>query len=159
MTAMTLDGRMDKTIAFDMCSSCQSFWFDKYESLALANASAQYLITLIQQSLTSGKATTSENLRCPRCFDNLVWTNDIQNDERFAYWRCPRDHGRIIGFLDFLREKNFIHALTPLEIKELRQKIQVLNCKNCGAAIDLAKDSSCPHCGSPISIVDMKLGS
>src|SRR6185436_13659922 len=90
MTGMTLEGRMDKTIAFDMCSTCQAFWFDKYESLALANASAQYLVTLIQQASPSAKAATSETLHCPRCFETLVWTHDIQNDEKFRYWRCPR---------------------------------------------------------------------
>ena len=150
---------MGKILPIEMCRPCQSFWFDKYESLALANGSTQYLLTLIQGSLNTAKTTTSENLRCPRCSTRLVWTHDIQNDEKFAYWRCPQEHGRFIGFVDFLREKNYIHALTPLEIKELRQKIQVLNCKNCGAAIDLAKDSACPHCGSPISVVDMKLPS
>jgi hypothetical protein len=156
MAAMKLEGRMGKTIDIDLCSACQTFWFDKYESLALSNASSQRLIALIQESAAAAKAGPSHAMRCPRCSVPLVWTHDIQNDEKFCYWRCTKDHGRLIGFIDFLREKNFIHALTPIEINALRQMVQVVNCKNCGAAMDLARDSACRHCGSPISIVDMK---
>ena len=61
-----------------------------------------------------------------------------------------------MGFLDFLREKNFIRQLSPQQIHELRQNIQIVNCSNCGAAIDLAAGSTCAHCGSPISMLDMK---
>jgi hypothetical protein len=31
-----------------------------------------------------------------------------------------------------------------------------LNCSNCGAPIDLARETACGHCGSPVSMLDMK---
>ena len=33
--------------------------------------------------------------------------------------------------------------------------MQTVNCSNCGAAIDLARDSSCSHCGTPLSMLDL----
>jgi endogenous inhibitor of DNA gyrase (YacG/DUF329 family) len=75
---------------------------------------------------------------------------------RFTYWQCPNQHGHFIGFVEFLKEKNFIRALSPQEIKELREKVQTVNCANCGAAIDLASGSACPYCHSPISMLDLK---
>src|SRR6202022_3591080 len=47
-----------------------------------------------------------------------------------------------------------IRPLSPQQITELRKKIQMINCSNCGAPIDLTKDSACPHCGSPLSMLD-----
>src|SRR6185503_14006306 len=55
----------------------------------------------------------------------------------------------------FLREKNFIRPLSPQQIEELKQKVQMVNCSNCGAPIDLMSASTCSHCGSPISIMDI----
>lgn len=57
---------------------------------------------------------------------------------------------------DFLKEKDFIRPLTPAQIAELRESLQVVNCSNCGAPIDLAKASDCGHCGSPLSMLDMQ---
>ena len=42
------------------------------------------------------------------------------------------------------------------QIAELRQNVQILNCSNCAAPIDLVKQSTCPHCGWPLSMIDMK---
>jgi hypothetical protein len=49
-----------------------------------------------------------------------------------------------------------VRPLTPKQIAELRQNVQILNCSNCAAPIDLVKQSACPHCGSPLSMIDMK---
>jgi hypothetical protein len=46
--------------------------------------------------------------------------------------------------------------LTPQQIAELRQNVQTVNCSNCGGPIDLARESVCPHCGSALSMLDMK---
>jgi hypothetical protein len=53
---------------------------------------------------------------------------------------------RPVGAFDFLREKNFIRPLTPEQIAELRRNIQIVNCSNCGAPIDLARGAACGHC-------------
>ena len=75
---------------------------------------------------------------------------------RFSYWGCAGGHGRFIGFFDFLKEKNFIHALSPQEIQQLRENVQTVHCCNCGASIDLQIHSACPYCHSAISMLDMK---
>jgi hypothetical protein len=75
---------------------------------------------------------------------------------RFVYWQCPNQHGHFIGFFEFLKEKNFIHPLSPAEIQHLRESVQTVNCSSCGAAIDLRATSACPFCHSPIAILDLK---
>jgi hypothetical protein len=81
---------------------------------------------------------------------------DLQRSTRFQYRQCPQKHGRFISFFDFLREKNFIRPLTPGQIADLRRHLQAVNCSNCGATIDLGKGSVCAHCGSAISMLDLK---
>ena len=94
-------------------------------------------------------------MRCPRCQGRLLLTHDIQRTTPFQYWRCDGGHGRLMTYIDFLREKDFVKPLTPQQLDELRQNIQTINCSNCGAAIDLAKDSLCAHCGSAVSMLDL----
>ena len=45
------------------------------------------------------------------------------------------------------------------QIEELRRNVQVVNCSNCGAPVDLTNGSSCAHCGSPLSMLDLKQAS
>ena len=80
----------------------------------------------------------------------------MQRTTRFEYLSCPHGHGRFTTFFDFLREKNFIRALTAEQISELRRNIQIVNCSNCGASVDLAQRSACGHCGTPLSMLDMQ---
>jgi Zn-finger nucleic acid-binding protein len=155
MTSMTLETHLTAPVEIDACSQCQAFWFDKYEDLKLSAASTLKLMKLIGENSSPARPPLAEKLRCPRCASGLLLTHDLQRNTKFSYWRCE-EHGRFIGFLDFLREKNFIRTLSPQEIEELREKVQTVNCSNCGAAINLASDSVCAHCGSPISILDMK---
>jgi hypothetical protein len=155
MTAMKLDAHLSAPVEIDVCTACQAFWFDKYESLKLSPASTLQLMKLIGEHSAPAIAFP-ETLNCPRCGESLRLTNDLQRSTRFTYWRCVREHGRFIRFFEFLREKNFIRQLSRREIDELRQNVQVLNCSNCGAPIDLAVASACAHCKSPVSILDMK---
>jgi Zn-finger nucleic acid-binding protein len=156
MEAMTLEAHLSPPVTIDLCRSCQAFWFDKYESLKLAAASTLKLLKLIGELPSSTKPAFSAKLQCPRCASELKLTHDLQRNTRFSYWRCPNDHGRFIGFFDFLKEKNFIRTLTGPEIQELRRNIQTVNCSNCGGPIDLGSSAACPHCGAPLSILDMK---
>jgi ssDNA-binding Zn-finger/Zn-ribbon topoisomerase 1 len=154
MTSMTLEGHLTAPINIDVCTACQAFWFDKYESLKLAPGSTLKLIKLIGEQSSKAKPPLSKNLRCPRCSAILRMTHDMQRNTKFAYWRCDSEHGRFIGFFDFLKEKNFIRPLSTQQIEELRKNVQTVNCSNCGAAIDLATTSVCAHCGSPLSMLD-----
>jgi hypothetical protein len=156
MAALTLDAHLSAPVVIDLCTGCQAFWFDKYESLKLSPGSTLKLMKFIGEHSAPGKELLAGQLRCPRCSGPLRLTNDLQRNTRFSYWRCANEHGKFIRFFEFLREKNFIRSLSPQQLDELRQNIQTLNCSNCGAPIDLAAASACSHCGSPISMLDMK---
>jgi len=155
---MTLEANVTAPVDIDICADCQAFWFDKYESLKLAPASTLKLMKFIGEHTSRSKAVNADQLRCPRCTAPLKVTTDMQRDTKFNYWRCPQEHGRFIRFYDFLREKNFIRALSAKEINDLRQKMDTINCSNCGAPVDLEAHTVCAHCGSPISMLDMKQG-
>jgi Zn-finger nucleic acid-binding protein len=155
MTPLSLEGRQGTTVDIDMCADCRGFWFDRYESLRLSPGATLKLFTIMAAPGSAGRPQP-QTMRCPRCSARLALTHDMQHTTRFQYWQCPQVHGRFITFLDFLREKDFIRPLTPAQIAELRQNVQTVNCSNCGGPIDLAKASVCPHCGSALSMLDMK---
>jgi hypothetical protein len=155
MTPLSLEGRQSTTVDIDLCAVCRGFWFDRYESLRLSPGATLKLFTLMAEPGSAG-GPQPQTMWCPRCRARLALTHDMQHTTRFQYWQCPQNHGRFITFLDFLREKDFIRPLTPAQIAELRQNVQTVNCSNCGGPIDLAKASVCPHCGSALSMLDMK---
>jgi len=156
MTAQTLDGHLGTEVQIDFCGGCQIFWFDHLESLRLAPAATLGLFRMISDSARTAPRALHEPLACPRCDLRLLLTNDRQRNTPFKYWRCGREHGRLISFFDFLREKDFIRPLSPQQLGELRQNLQTINCSNCGAPIDIVHSSECAHCGTPVSMLDVK---
>lgn len=156
MAAQTLDGHLGRNVEVDVCTGCQAFWFDRSENLQLSPASTLKLFTLIGDTPSHRRASIAAVLKCPRCHSRLLNTHDMQRNTPFKYWKCPHEHGRLITFFDFLREKDFIRPLSALQIDELRRNVQTLNCSNCGGSIDLTRGSSCAHCGSPLSMLDLK---
>ena len=154
MTTMTLDGRLGTKVEIEVCTACRAFWFDEFESLRLAPGSILKLFELTGDHAAG--APIAHSLACPRCLSTLGLAHDMQNTTRFEYWRCERDHGRFITFLNFLREKDFVHPPSPRQLAELRANIRTINCSNCGGPIDLAQETVCPHCGSPLTILDVK---
>ena len=155
MDVRTLDGHGGTQVELDLCTPCRAFWFDKYENLRLSPGATLTLFTVIGDA-PARQTPLAEHLHCPRCQSRLRATHDVQRATRFRYWRCERGHGRFITFFDFLREKDFIRPLSTAQIAELRQQVRNVNCSNCGGAIDLAHGSTCPHCGSPLSMLDMQ---
>ena len=156
MTDWTLDGRVGTQVIVDVCTACQSFWFDQHQSLQLSPGSTLKLMKFIGEHSSTAKPTLSDVLRCTRCGGSLSLAHDLVHNTRFNYWVCANGHGKFIGFFDFLKEKNFIRTLSPQEIQELKQNVQSVNCSNCGASIDLQNNSVCPYCHSAISMLDMK---
>ncbi|MGE0865165.1 MAG: hypothetical protein AB7P34_14810 [Vicinamibacterales bacterium] len=156
MTAHTVEGQLGRPVTIDLCDPCQAIWFDPRESLQLTPGATLMLFRIIGEHIAKPHALESETAKCPRCRARLRRTQDMQRSTRFEYYRCPHDHGRLTTFFDFLKEKDFIRPLTPLQIAELRQNIQIVNCSNCGAPIDLARRTDCGHCGSPLSVLDMQ---
>jgi hypothetical protein len=156
MAARTLGGHLGVPVALDICFTCQAFWFDARESLQLTPGSTLELFRIIGEHAASAHHPAPSTARCPRCQLRLIPASDLQRATRFRYHRCPQRHGRFITFFDFLREKNFIRPLTGPQIEELRRHVAAVNCSNCGAPIDLAKRSTCGHCGSALSMLDLK---
>jgi hypothetical protein len=156
MAAKTLPTRLTTPVTVDLCVPCQVLWFDAHESLQLSAAAVLTLFRIIGEHSSPAAAKESASPACPRCGLHLILTTDQQRNTRFHYRRCARGDGRLITFVDFLREKDFIRPLTPQQIDELRQNVRMINCSNCGAPIDLTTSSACAHCGSPISMLDMK---
>lgn len=153
---MTLEGHQGKSVVIDRCTPCQAFWFDKWESLQLSPGSTLSLLQLIGEEKPGGPAAFAQEMRCPRCAVPLRPTQDMQRNTRFQYFRCNNEHGRFIRFFEFLREKDFIRALSPQQIAELRKHIRSVNCSNCGGPVDLDAGAACGHCGSPLSMLDME---
>jgi hypothetical protein len=156
MTHLALDGRVATTVDIDFCSACRAMWFDRFEELHLTPGATLKVFEMISEPAGRPTAALPAALHCPRCNARLLLTHDMQGSTRFQYWRCDSGHGRLITFVDFLREKDFVRALTSQQLDELRQNIQTINCSNCGAAIDLVKDTVCAHCGSAISILNLQ---
>jgi hypothetical protein len=156
MQEETFDGHLGRSVIIDICHTCQSFWFDARESVALTPASTLALFRVIGEKLTRPQRSNADLARCPRCKGRLRRTQDMQRTTRFEYLNCPNGHGRSISFFDFLREKDFVRPLTTQQIAELQQNVGSVNCANCGGPVDLSKGAACSHCGTPLSMLDMK---
>src|SRR5262245_9300938 len=155
MQEQTLDGRMARPVAIDICHGCQSFWFDSFESVKLTPGATLQLFKVIGEHAVRPQRTGVDLSKCPRCKAHLRRSHDMQRATRFEYLSCPHGHGRLTTFFDFLREKDFIRPLTPQQIAELRRNVQSVHCANCGAAVDLGVGAACAHCGSALSMLDM----
>jgi hypothetical protein len=160
MESEALDGRLGTTLAIDVCRPCQVIWFDSYEDLRLAPASTLKLFRIIAKQaeapVRGGAAGPAAAPACPRCGLRLLTTHDQQHVTKFEYLRCGREHGRLMTFVNFLLEKDFVHPLSTEQLEELRKRnIQVISCSTCGAPVDLTRGSTCAHCGAALSMVDI----
>jgi hypothetical protein len=155
MTALTLDGHLGTKVDLDLCAACQVIWFDHRESLRLSPGATLSLFRTIGERKQSSPPPLVDPLKCPRCELRLLVTNDRQRNTPFRYRRCAREHGRLITFFDFLREKDFVRPLSARQLAELRVNVQTINCSNCGAPIDLTHASACAHCSTPLSMLDL----
>ncbi len=154
MEARSFDRHLAGEVAVDLCFPCHLIWFDSAESLQLAPAGVLELFKQIHRHEKSERRPLGAQFGCPRCNGRLRRTEDMSKGGRFRYYRCANDHGRLTPFFDFLREKQFVRALTPGEIARVRAEIRQVQCSGCGAPIDLAQDTRCPHCAAPLSILD-----
>jgi hypothetical protein len=154
MKRLHLDGVLGGTVEVDVCTECRAFWFDPFETLQIAPASTLQLFRLIADSSRGTAPPLPAGMHCPRCDGRLGLSHDRQRNTPFEYWSCREGHGRFTRFNDFLKEKNFIQPLTPQQLHELRRNVRMINCSNCGAAVDLVRQSACSHCGSPLVMLD-----
>ena len=150
-----MDAHYGRTVSLDLCHACGAFWFDVGESLALTPAAILKIFVVIGERHGDRRPPLGPPT-CPRCRRGLALTSDMQRNVRFAYWRCPDDHGRFITFAEFLREKNFVRPLSGEELAQLRANVKMIHCSSCGAPIDLERASTCGYCRAPVSVLDSK---
>jgi hypothetical protein len=155
MRRLPLEGLYGTRLSIDLCTACQGFWFDGREHLQLSPSAILQLFEIIHDA-KGPKAPFPARLPCPRCGLRLSLTDDRQRATSFRYWRCARGHGRYITFFDFLREKDFVRELDSRQLAELKAHVRSVNCSNCGAPIDLARETVCSRCRTPLSMLDLE---
>jgi ribosomal protein S27AE len=124
MTEWTQSSNLGAQLTIDVCAPCQAFWFDQHTDLQLSPGSTLQLMKYIGEHSSSSKPALSQTLQCPRCGAGLTLAHNMARSVRFTYWQCPNQHGHFIGFFEFLKEKNFIHPLSPIEIQHLRESVR-----------------------------------
>ena len=153
MVTHRFERKLGGEVMLDLCFDCQGIWFDEYESLRLAPAGVVELFKRIHEHRDDQRLPLASPLRCPRCDERLIHSQDRVKSGLFNYQRCGQ-HGRFITFSQFMIEKGFVRQLTPVEIKEISVRIGVVHCTGCGAPVDIRKESACTHCRAPIAILD-----
>lgn len=155
MITQRFDARLAaRPIEIDTCRTCRLLWFDQWESTNLAPRGVLELFQYIGGATAQPAIALKSSFNCTRCRIRLDATRDIQRTTPFTYWRCSMGHGRLIGFNQFLREKNFIRTPSPPELARLRETIRQISCSQCGAPINLVTDNACSHCSAPIAMID-----
>jgi len=154
MQRASFERRLLGRVDLDLCFSCQSLWFDEHESLQLAPAGVIALFQLIHDHRDDLRQPLADLLRCPRCAERLIPSQDRVKSGLFNYLRCGQQHGRFTVFSQFMIEKGFVRQLTGSEINELKVRLGVIRCTGCGAPVDIRKESACSHCRAPIAILD-----
>ncbi len=138
----------------DLCDRCHALWFDAFESAQLAPAAILALFREVARAPDPSRRALPSSMRCPRCRSMLANTQDLRHDTRFGYWRCPKGHGRLTPFVQFLREKAFIRPLSQQELARLKEHVRSIRCSGCGASVELARDMVCRYCGVPVEALD-----
>lgn len=154
MEERTFTKALGGNVVIDLCHGCDGIWFDLHENLQLSPRGTLELFKAIHDQHRKQRAQLADAMACPRCSAALVHTHDLVRNTRFSYLACPENHGRFITFFQFLREKNFVHQLNPKELAELKAKVGVIHCSNCGAPVDLHTSMKCEHCQAAISVID-----
>jgi Zn-finger nucleic acid-binding protein len=140
-------------VELDLCFPCQGIWFDEYESLQLAPDGVIALFKLIHEHSHDQRLPLASPLRCPRCGERMIHSQDRVKSGMFNYMRCGQ-HGRFITFSQFMIEKGFVRQLNGAEINELKVRIGTIRCTGCGSPVDIRSESACSHCKAPIAILD-----
>ncbi|HEX3633565.1 MAG TPA: zf-TFIIB domain-containing protein [Casimicrobiaceae bacterium] len=141
-------------VALDFCFPCQLVWFDEHESTQLTPGGVIEVFKAFDAHRAPKRNPLPELLDCPRCNSRLALTHDLQRTTHFTYFRCEWGHGRLTPFVQFLLEKNFVRPLSGSELATLKDRVRTVQCSNCGAPIDLQRDTACPYCRSPLAILD-----
>lgn len=154
MTEHRLDGHYGRTVLIDLCGGCNGLWFDAMESHQLTPGATLRLFQQMGRAVSEANRPLAARKPCPRCARALTRALDKQRSTTFEDFRCPEGCGRYMTFVSFLRAKNFVRDLTPVEVRELQRHVRQIACANCGGAVDITKESACPYCRAPIAMLD-----
>ncbi len=153
MEHRALEGKLGADIEVDICFACHVLWLDKRESLQLSAGGTLDLFRALNDHRDDARHTLGGSSPCPRCGVRLKLTSDIGKGGRFSYYKCGT-HGRLTPFSEFLREKEFVRNLNPMEQERLKAEVKQVQCSSCGAPVELSKGFACTHCGSPLTVLD-----
>jgi hypothetical protein len=154
MTPVSLAGHYGRTVAIDVCHGCNHVWFDGHEDLHLSPGAVVTLFEELGRTAPAARTAVAARKPCPRCGTGLLRTHDRVKATRYEFFRCSRDHGRLMSFSAFLRAKHFVRDLTDDEVRTLRVDARVIKCVNCGASTDISSHSACQYCKATIAILD-----
>jgi DNA-directed RNA polymerase subunit RPC12/RpoP len=154
MDRLALGGVHGANIEIDLCFACHVLWFDKRESIHLAPRGTLDLFRVLHEHGDEPRHSLRDRQTCPRCRRRLSLERDIGKGGRFSYYACPARDGRLTPFSEFLKEKQFVRALSPAEEQRVRAEVRNVQCSSCGAPVDVVKGFQCQHCGSPIAVLD-----
>lgn len=154
MAATVFRTHIDTALEVDICWACHLIWFDNLESVSMSPQSVIDLFKRIHSHRNEPRRLVSLTGECPVCRDKLVQSFDVTRAGRFQYHRCPNGHGRLITFVQFLREKQFIRTLNQAERRSLSARVKQIRCSSCGAGVDIEHDAACRHCGAPVAVLD-----
>lgn len=154
MAATLFRTHVDMPLEVDICWSCHLIWFDNLESVSMSPQSVIDMFARIHSHRHEPRRLVSLTGDCPVCRDKLLQSFDVSRGGKFQYRRCPNSHGRLITFVQFLREKQFIRALSPAERRTLSAQVKQIRCSSCGAGVDVEHHAACSHCGAPVAVLD-----
>lgn len=149
-----LEGVYGPGIEIDVCFACHVLWFDKRESIHLTPKGTLELFQALHEHRDDPRHALGAGLDCPRCGGSLALRKDIGKGGRFSYYACTSGHGRLTPFSEFLKEKQFVRQLNPLEQERLKAEVKTVQCSGCGAPVNVNEGFACGHCGSPLSVLD-----
>ncbi|NNF14128.1 MAG: zf-TFIIB domain-containing protein [Gemmatimonadetes bacterium] len=149
-----LEGVYGPAIEIDACFACHVLWFDRRESIHLTPRGTLDLFQALHEHRDDPRHAIGNDMTCPRCGTRLTLRKDIGKGGRFSYYACPSGHGRLTPFSEFLKEKQFVRQLNPLERERLKAEVKTVQCSGCGAPVNVSEGFSCGHCGSPLSVLD-----
>ena len=154
MDAPSFERLYGRQLTIDVCHHCQCLWFDDREFLQMTPGATLQLVASVAEDKGLTRQPWAAAPRCPRCSRPLAETHDLQRSTRFTYYRCPAGDGRFITYYQFLRAKNFVRPLSEEEVRELRARIQQINCANCGGPVNVERNAVCGFCRTPLAIID-----
>jgi hypothetical protein len=154
MMARQFERHDEGSVRVDLCFGCAGIWFDHLASAQLAPVAVIRLFKEIYAHKDDAPRPRAGELPCPRCHGGLVQSFDLGKSGRFSYFRCPGGDGRFTPFFQFLREKQFVRTLNPIELARVRAQVRQITCSECGAPIDLEHSSECKYCHAPVSFLD-----